>query len=197
MSRHSLLWAVPLCAVLAGSVNAASLCGTVQDQQTNGGVAGALVIVRTTSGSYTGLHGATDESGAFCIDGIAAGTYDLEVRVDDYQVAYLRGVVVVSTTDVEIPATGVDLRLLRPQPNPARETAQLQWTLPRATRTQIRIADVHGRLVRGWSASLAAGAHSLTWNLRDGAGRRVPAGTYFVHLEADGVRRTRSITCIP
>jgi hypothetical protein len=43
-------------------------------------------------------------------------------------------------------------------------------------------------LARG---ALPAGEHTLEWNLKDDAGRRAPAGLYFVELEAEGVRITR------
>jgi hypothetical protein len=35
---------------------------------------------------------------------------------------------------------------------------------------------------------MAAGAHRLEWDGRDGGGRRAPAGVYFVRLESARVR---------
>jgi hypothetical protein len=40
----------------------------------------------------------------------------------------------------------------------------------------VRVHDAAGRLV--YSATLAAGRQDWTWELCDGAGRRVPAGVY-------------------
>lgn len=177
---------------------AGSLCGTVRDAQTSAPVANAGIFVRTPAGAYTGIHGASGVTGSFCIHDIPAGTYDLEVRVDDHQVAYARGVVIGVTTEVEIAAGPPALELLRPAPNPARDCTRIAWTLPAASRMKLAIYDVRGRLVRGWSAvMLPAGSHALEWDLLDGNRRTVAAGTYFVHLEAGGAHRVRSITRIP
>lgn len=176
---------------------AGTLCGTVRDAQTSDPVAHAGIFLRTPADAYTGISGASDANGAFCIENIPAGTYDVEVRVDDYQVAYVRGVVIVNTTDVNIEAGSRELQLLRPSPNPTRDVARVAWTLPVAARVKLAIYDVHGRLIRGWHAErLGPGTRSIVWNLRDAEHRRVAAGTYFVHLEADGARRVRSITCL-
>jgi carboxypeptidase family protein/flagellar hook capping protein FlgD len=172
---------------------AGTLCGTVRDAQTGAPVAHAGVFLRTPAGAYTGINGATDVSGAFCIDDIPPGTYDIEVRVDDYRVAYLRGVVILVTTGVGIEA-GRPLQLAPPTPNPATTSTLIAWSLPAAARVRLAILDVRGRLVRGWSAaSQPAGAHSLAWNLRDAEGRAVPPGMYFVIFEADGAQRVRPV----
>ena len=174
---------------------AGSLCGTVRDQQTNAGIAHAGVFLRTPAGVYTGIYGATDVAGAFCIASVPAGTYDVEVRVDNYQVGYLRGVVVTtSSTEVELPATLSGLRFAAPMPNPARTTTQFTWTLGSAGWARLSIFDVRGRMVRGWSsASLPAGEHSQAWNLTDAAGRPVDAGVYFVHLDTPMGGRVRAL----
>lgn len=187
-----------LVTLVPAASRAGSLCGTVRDALTNAPIAGAGIFVRTPAGAYTGNHGASDLAGAFCIHDIPQGTYDLEVRVDDHQVAYVRGVVIGVTTDVEITAGDAGLRLLRPAPNPARDRTRIAWTLPAPVRVKLAIYDVRGSLVRGWSAAmLPAGSHSLEWDLRDAQRRVVAAGTYFVHLEAGGARRLRSIVRIP
>ena len=187
-----------LAALAPAASRAGSLCGTVRDTQTNAPVAEAGIFVRTSAGAYTGIHGASDLAGAFCIHDIPQGTYDLEVRVDDHQVAYVRGVVIGVTTAVEITAGDAGLQLLRPAPNPARDRTRIAWTLPAPARVKLAIYDVRGGLVRGWSsAMLPAGAHAIEWDLRDAHRRTVAAGTYFVHLEAGGARRLRSIVRIP
>ena len=86
---------MPLC---APAYAAGILCGTVRDAVTANPIVGAGIFLRQTTGQYTGFNGATDATGHYCISGIPAGTYDLEVRLDDYQVAYRRGVVVNDVT---------------------------------------------------------------------------------------------------
>jgi flagellar hook assembly protein FlgD len=53
---------------------------------------------------------------------------------------------------------------------------------------------VHGRLVTTILAArvLPAGEHAVTWDGRDSAGRRAPAGAYFARLvtgESTGVEK--------
>jgi len=187
---------VALAVLPARPASSGSLCGTILDAQTNAPIAHAGVFVRTTAGYYTGFYAATDITGAFCINNVPPGTYGIEVRVDDFQVAYRRGLVVGITTDVEI-AAGRPLELATPAPNPASTTSRLTWSQPRASRVRLAIYDLRGRIVRGWSAaSLPAGTHGLTWDLRDASYRTLTPGTYFIDLEADGAHRVRSITLI-
>ncbi len=78
---------------------------------------------------------------------------------------------------------------LRPSaPNPFRTATALRFDLARATRVRLTVFNVAGRLTRHLydAASLAAGAHSVTWDGADDAGRAAPAGIYFYRLETDG-----------
>jgi flagellar hook assembly protein FlgD len=43
---------------------------------------------------------------------------------------------------------------------------------------------------------LPAGPHERTWDGRDGAGRRVASGTYFVKLEAPGFVASQRVVLI-
>jgi hypothetical protein len=182
--------------VLAGAVSpvlAGTICGTVGDTQTSVPVPHAGVFVRTAAGDYTGFYGATDLAGHFCIPGVPAGTYDLEVLVDDYQVAYLRNVIVGTSADVTVPAALSRVALAPPRPNPAVKETDLSWILARAASAHLMVIDSLGRIVQEWSIpTLPAGPHALRWDLRGTDGRRVPAGCYFVVLDADGARRVRS-----
>jgi hypothetical protein len=176
---------------------AGSICGTVRDASTSLGIPNAGIFVRTPAGAYTGFYGATNASGSFCINSVPIGTYDLEVRVNDYQVGYVRGVVVTTTTDVTIPATLGPVALAPPSPNPARVAARLPIVLAQRAAARLLVLDARGRLVRGWNdPALEAGSHDVDWNLRDQEGRRVSPGLYFVHLEAGGHRRVRPLVVL-
>lgn len=76
------------------------------------------------------------------------------------------------------------LSLLLATPNPSRRDVSLQFTLPRPGEVLIGIHDLLGRRVRVLRASLAAGAHRLTWDGRDESGSRVAAGVYAVHARS-------------
>jgi hypothetical protein len=74
-----------------------------------------------------------------------------------------------------------------PQPNPTRTALTLAWTMPEAGDIAVEVFDAAGRRVRDVvHAERAAGAHTLAWDLRDEAGRRVPAGIYTLRLAAPG-----------
>jgi hypothetical protein len=80
-------------------------------------------------------------------------------------------------------------------PNPFADRAELRLRLPRAARVAVRVHDVTGRRVRDLIArDLAAGAHPLAWDGRDEAGRAVPAGTYFIRMEAEGRMQAIRVT---
>lgn len=163
---------------------AGTLCGTVRDAQTQAPVPQAGVFARTTGGAYTGLYAATDGQGRFCIDPIPPGSYDLEVRVDDYLVAVLKNVVVSQQTGVGITVPSDRLLHLAVWPNPAIRDVHLEWSLPRESAVHLTVYDAQGRLVAGWDGNQPAGSHAHAWDFRDTAGRVVSPGMYFVRLRA-------------
>ena len=70
-------------------------------------------------------------------------------------------------------------------PNPLVGRTVLRLDLPRGTRTDVRIYDGTGRLVRTLpGAQLAAGTHRFTWNRCDDGGRRVKSGIYVARLSS-------------
>ena len=76
---------------------------------------------------------------------------------------------------------------LRVAPNPFFGASAVTFTLPRAGHLELGVYDVNGRLVRMLQrGTAAAGTHSLDWDGRDPQGNRVPAGVYFVRLDAPG-----------
>jgi hypothetical protein len=191
---------VPL--VFATTSVASTICGTVTDRQSGMPIAHAGIFVRTPSGALTGASAATDSVGAFCIGNLAAGTYDLEVRVDDYRVAYLRGIQVTGPTiDVDVMAERPPLTFAPPAPNPVNggtSTMRIRWTTDRETLTGLSIFDARGRRLRAWTATvLPAGEHAYLWNVRDAEGRRLAAGSYFIELDANGMRQVRRIVVLP
>ena len=183
--------------LIAAKAVGGTLCGTVRDAATAAPIAHAGLFLRATSGAYTGRYTATDEAGAFCFLAVPPDTYDVEVRVDDYRIAYVRGVVVSGAVDVEIPAASPPFSLSRPWPNPALSSVRIEWAQPSGAAVRVSVSDTQGRLVRAWGADhMPAGSHSLVWNLCDPNGRAVPPGVYFIQLEAGGARCVRPLVRI-
>ena len=77
-------------------------------------------------------------------------------------------------------------------------TGALSYTisLPREARVRVRVFDVRGRLVRDLiDQTLPAGRHSFDWNTTEDRGR-IASGTYYLRLDADGVRQSRKFTLV-
>lgn len=82
---------------------------------------------------------------------------------------------------------------LVPYPNPARVRSTLRYQLGAAApRVRVSIYDTAGRRVRSLRGPAAAGSNELTWDLRDGRGRRVANGVYFADLRVEGGGRART-----
>ena len=80
-------------------------------------------------------------------------------------------------------------------PNPFRPRTELRFHVPMAGRVRLSVLDVTGRrIVDLADRDYPAGAQRVVWDGRDGRGRAVPAGLYFVRLEATGMTATRSVT---
>lgn len=180
---------------ITGPALAGTICGTIRDENTSAPVARAGIFVRTQAGAYTGYHGATDETGSFCIDGIPAGTYDLEVTVDNYRTRYLRGVEVTDeTTDVEIDILGLEHFLAAPWPNPAQTSVNFRYSVGRPVPVKLEVYDVRGSLVRGWQdAAPATGVHDFSWDLRHRDGSRISSGVYYVRFSAGSFDNIRQV----
>lgn len=185
--------------LLATPAGAGSLCGTVRDAATAAPVANAGVFLREPSGAYTGRSAATSATGAFCLDFVPPGVYDLEVLVDDYRVGYLRNIVVTGdVTGVPVTVSAPGLRLHRPYPSPAEARVTLSWAMPSAAPARLMVFDAQGRLWSAWaSEALSAGEQRVVWDLRDERGVRAPAGVYYIRLESGAERRVRRFVCLP
>ncbi len=89
---------------------------------------------------------------------------------------------------------GPSFSLLGAAPNPFGELTSVRWNLARHARVQVDVYDVAGRRVTAlMDAEQPAGAGDVSWNGRDGRGRAVAAGVYFVRVQAAGEIRTQRI----
>jgi hypothetical protein len=79
-------------------------------------------------------------------------------------------------------------------PNPFGRSAAVHLELARDEEVQVAVFDATGRGVRRLLDGLVrAGAHELTWDGCDGQGRRMPAGTYYLQLDAGGAATARKL----
>lgn len=77
------------------------------------------------------------------------------------------------------------LRIWAGSPNPFRLSTSIAVDLPEPRVLEATVHDATGRVVRRIEPGLAtAGRHSIVWNGRDDAGRRVASGIYLVRVTA-------------
>jgi hypothetical protein len=205
LRRAGFLLAAALTATVAAATldpptaRAGTICGTVADASTHAPISDAGIFVRKETGEDTGLHGATEPSGTFCIYFVPPGTYTLEIRVDDYAVAYVNGVTVTGAiTAVPVLIADAGLALARPWPSPASASLHIAWTMPSEGPARLAVFDVRGHLLIAWSApAFPRGVRAFDWDLRDAHGARLPAGVYYLRLESERARRVRRFVCLP
>lgn len=118
------------------------------------------------------------------------------------QIAYL-GTITIKTNDADEPLLQVSLSGRGVSPAAAEEGAgaagfaflgaraltggglALRYSLDRPGAVEMEIYDAAGREVRGASIpGAAAGVQSWSWDGRDGAGRAMPSGVYFVRIRS-------------
>lgn len=73
-------------------------------------------------------------------------------------------------------------------PNPFTNSAQLTYSVPgqNKTMTTLAVYNVSGRLIRSLvNTEHEPGSYTISWDGIDHAGRQVPAGVYFYHLNVN------------
>jgi len=200
MKLRAILLLLPMISLVAAleSAQAGTLCGTVRDGLTNGPVQGAGVFVFHPGGAFAGQAAVTDVAGSFCIANVPAGTYTLQIRVNDYLEKVISGVVVIGDVSGVAVELGARLQLAPPHPNPARGRTFFSFELAVPTPSvTLEVFDVAGRLVQGWqSDELGAGVHQVEWGFHDRNGERVAPGCYLVRLSAPGAKVTRRVVFV-
>lgn len=89
------------------------------------------------------------------------------------------------------------IRMLHSSPNPFETSAAIHLDLARAADVDLRIYDVAGRTVRILAQGpRAAGSHGLSWDGRDGGGRRVSSGVYLLRARVPGREESRWVVFV-
>ena len=88
--------------------------------------------------------------------------------------------------------------LLQNYPNPFNAVTTLRFTAPEGSIASMTIHDAHGRKVTTplRREVLRCSDNEVTWDSRDGSGRRLPSGIYFIRLEAAGEVHSQKITLL-
>ncbi len=83
------------------------------------------------------------------------------------------------------------------RPNPFQESTEIHFSLAGSEDVSLTIYDVTGRLVRTLlHENRVAGAHMARWDGRTSQGELVPAGVYFMRLEAGSFSHTEKIVAL-
>ena len=81
--------------------------------------------------------------------------------------------------------------------NPAKGSAHFNLDLPRAGQVLASVHDISGRRIRALlGRDVPAGEHRLTWDGRDGLGRPVRSGTYWVRVAAGGTELNQRVMLV-
>ncbi len=86
------------------------------------------------------------------------------------------------------------LHLIGAWPNPFNPRTTISFEISREKRVLAAVHDISGRLVTRLADQIySAGIHELAWDGRDGRGRRMESGTYFVLLQSEGLTRSHKV----
>ncbi len=90
------------------------------------------------------------------------------------------------------PGEATGLHLAPPSPNPFGPGTQLAYRISERADVKLSVYSVSGRLVRTLAVGeKPAGEHVASWDGRDGSGRRLASGVYFIELRAGDERQAR------
>jgi hypothetical protein len=89
------------------------------------------------------------------------------------------------------------IELAEGYPNPSPGGVTIQFALPRATQSSLRIYDVAGSLVKTLAQGrLEAGLHVAVWDRSTNDGSKARPGLYFYELSAGGTRVARRVVML-
>jgi hypothetical protein len=121
-------------------------------------------------------------------------TEEVEVSGDgsfDFELVLIPAGVTGAPEEAPVPIAG-RLGLLGPFPSPSSGAAQLSFVLPERGAVSYRLSDLAGRLVVSRDLGVRdAGRVTIDLRAIDGSGKRLPAGLYFVGVQAAGVTGVR------
>jgi hypothetical protein len=118
----------------------------------------------------------------------------VEAAIDDFEI--LDGLPpAVTASGVQRPSPPLrPVTTFTVSPNPFSSAANIRWEQPASGWVNVVVHDLGGRRVRTLeSARRTAGSREIVWDGRDGSGRPVAAGLYFVRIETPAGTAVRSL----
>lgn len=104
------------------------------------------------------------------------------------------GVPVRGTTTVKVKGGGGAAVSASAAPNPFNPQTKVAYTLKSAGPATVKIFSLEGRLVKTLHDGFSpAGTSELHWNGMDNAGRAVPSGVYFLHVQSAGTKAVEKL----
>ncbi len=97
--------------------------------------------------------------------------------------SYKEGTSAVESNFAHLPA---DFKLEECYPNPFNPGTNVRFSLPKASKVEVKIFNVLGQLVKTLipNAEYSAGKHTFYWNGTDNYNSAVPSGVYFIRMKA-------------
>ncbi len=138
-------------------------------------------------------------------DEVSGGVLSVAFAPDGEAFAYARGDGTVLAASYEAApasigepgAVSARASLLTPVPNPLREASGIRFSLSETGPVGLTVHDATGRRVALLvEESFGTGNHQVFWNGKDGEGRDVAGGVYFVRLAAQGTKMVQRIVVI-
>ncbi|MEZ4387098.1 MAG: FlgD immunoglobulin-like domain containing protein [Candidatus Krumholzibacteriia bacterium] len=113
----------------------------------------------------------------------------------DWLLAEIRGAVTAAPQPLGLPAAPLTLSV---GPNPFNPLTQVRFSAATAGQATLSVHDVRGRrLATLVDGRVEAGEHTVAWDGRDAARRKLAAGVYLLHLTKDGQAVTSRVTLLP
>ena len=82
-------------------------------------------------------------------------------------------------------------------PNPTHGSSLVRYAIARPGPVHVAIYSVDGRIVKTLAnGTQEAGRYEFNWDGRDARGSMVKSGAFFVRLEAEGQRKSRTFSVI-
>ena len=179
--------AEPLNAGHPSSISSASNVTVTVTDPSKGNVSGARVCLQKGDWQTGEVYevGTTNASGevTLYVNPSTTGSISVVAWARDH-IAYqgtinVTGVGVEEGENGEMPLNGVG----SVYPSPAMGSATIPFSIASSGATRVDVYDVSGRIVTTLAAEeMAAGQHSLVWDLQDQGGQLVPSGVYHVRI---------------